>query len=180
MCAVVRCWTARAEPTGEGRAGKRRSRPWTGVGLAVGAGLFLTYVLVSLGNPKADLQITYSPWSTLPTGVELQPLEAIEWLPHTYDRQRTWPAFWKYLTMGMAFFALRGWWLGGPPQGRRTSVPDEEFPPRRLRVFLWTLSISTAALALEGILQRLGGTQKLLSWFTNRTNRSSLLTQKVP
>jgi hypothetical protein len=98
-------------------------------------------------------------------------LEAIEWLPHTYDRQRTSHAFWKYLVMGMAFFAARICWLGGPAQGRRTSVPDEEFPPRRLRVFLWTLSISTAALALKDVLQRLGGTQKLLSWFTNRINR---------
>ncbi len=98
-------------------------------------------------------------------------MDAIEWLPHTYDRQRTSHAFWKYLVMGMAFFAARICWLGGPAQGRRTSVPDEEFPPRRLRVFLWTLSISTAALALKDVLQRLGGTQKLLSWFTNRINR---------
>lgn len=90
------------------RAGQGGSRLWTVVGLAVGAGLFLTYVLVSLGNPKTDLQFTYSPSSTLPTGGKLHPLEAIEWLPHTYDRQRTSHAFWKYLVMGMAFFALRG------------------------------------------------------------------------
>ena len=62
--AVLDC-PGRTTGRGQGSGG---SRLWTVVGLAVGAGLFLTYVLVSLGNTKTDLQFTYSPSSTLPTG----------------------------------------------------------------------------------------------------------------
>jgi hypothetical protein len=45
-----------------------------------------------------------------------------------------------------------------------------QFPTNRIETFLWTLSISAAALSLVGIIQRLDGTEKLLWLFVNHIN----------
>ena len=43
---------------------------------------------------------------------------AILWLPHSYDRDSSWAAFWKYLALAGLFWALRDWLLGGKDDGR--------------------------------------------------------------
>lgn len=56
----------------------------------------LGYVLCSALNPKSSLQYTFTPGHTLATGVEIDYLEPIEWLPQSHDQYRTLGAFWKY------------------------------------------------------------------------------------
>ena len=82
--------------------------------LAAGTILILLYCLVSAWNARA----IYHPdqWS-------FEYLNAVAWLPHSYDQAVSWSAFWKYLALAGLFWALRDWLLT-PSQkedgGRRT------------------------------------------------------------
>ena len=117
--------------------------------------------------------------------------EAITWLPSSLDRPSTWFAFWQYLGLAACFWALRDWLLSksdrehraagsdhrivgpwdhptmGPsdhepvaPSHRRTLSPS--LLPARLRMLLWILCVNGALLGIEGILQRLEGSGRLL------------------
>jgi len=130
----------------------------------------LGYVLCSALNPRASLQYTYSEGFSLPTGVDIESIDSIEWLPQTHDRDRTLQAFWKYLAIALSFGAARDWLMGASRRERRTEDEEAGFPTDRMQWFLWTLALSSAALALVGMLQRLDGTTKLLWTFTNRLN----------
>jgi O-antigen ligase len=79
----------------------------------------------------------------------------IEWLPHSYDRAATWQAFRNYLALALAFWAVRDW-LSSETGPRASGLP------RRLRRLLWVLAINGGLLGMEGILQRLEGSGKLL------------------
>jgi len=128
--------------------------------------LLLGYVLVSALNARGVILVTADA-----DVVDIEPLEAIEWLPHSQDRQTTLRAFWNYLAMALAFWAARDWVVGLSRRERR--LPELErhtsaSPPQRLRVLAWTTVLSAAALSLVGTLQRLDGTPKLLFLFETR------------
>jgi hypothetical protein len=102
----------------------------------------------------------------------------IPWLPHSLDSNRSWPAFWSYLGLACAFWAVRDWLLGkvegeeraerrNPQPGGGVSAP---LLPARLRRLLWVLALNGGLLGLEGIAQRLEGSGKLLFLVKPRVN----------
>lgn len=108
---------------------------------------------------------------------------SIPWLPHSYDQPRTWTVFWNYLGLAGAFWGLRDWLLGktaGELRAERKSAAGATagtgriaLLPERLRRLLWVLSLNGALLGLEGIIQRLSGTNKLLWYLPTRLNREA-------
>jgi O-antigen ligase len=100
--------------------------------------------------------------------------EAIDWLPHSYDRGSTWKAFWGYLALAFDFWAIRDWLLTKPPEelGQEFASRGAVAIPRRLRRLLWVLGINGALLALEGLAQRAMGSGKLLWIIEPRINKS--------
>ncbi len=136
-------------------------------GLVIG---LLAYVLCSAVNPKASLQYTFTPGYPFASGVEIDYLEPIEWLPQSYDQGRTLRAFWKYLAIVLSFAAARDWLMGASRRERRSDDGTPRFPSDRMRWLLWTLAINAAAVSLVGMLQRLDGTDRLLWSFTNHFN----------
>ncbi len=130
----------------------------------------LSYVLCSALNPKASLQYTFTPGYPFASGVEIDYLESIEWLPRSHDRDRTLRAFWKYLAIVMSFAAARDWLMGASRRERRSGDGTPRFPGDRMKWLLWTLAINAAAVSLVGMLQRLDGTEKLLWRFSNHIN----------
>jgi O-antigen ligase len=128
----------------------------------------LAYVLCSALNPKASLQYTFTPPDDhFASGVEVDYLDPIEWLPQSHDENRTLRAFWKYLAMVFSFAAARDWLMGASRRERRSDDGTPRFPGYRMQWLLWTLAINAAAVSLVGMLQRLDGTQELLWTFIN-------------
>jgi O-antigen ligase len=130
----------------------------------------LSYVLCSALNPKASLQYTFTPGYSVASGVEIDYLDPIAWLPQSHDRDRTVRAFWKYLAIVFSFVAARDWLMGASRRERRSDDGTSRFPGDRMQWMLWTLAINAAAVALVGMLQRLDGTQQLLWAFANHLN----------
>ena len=130
----------------------------------------LGYVLCSALNPKASLQYTFTPGYPFASGVEIDYLEPIEWLPQSHDQDRTLRAFWKYLAMVLSFAAARDWLVGSSRRERRSDDGTPRFPGDRTQWLLWTLAINAAAVSLVGMLQRLDGSQQLLWTFANHLN----------
>ena len=135
-----------------------------------GIGFILVYVLCSVINPRAVLEYTYSPGSVQATGVEITDFEPIQWLPRSYDASRSFRAFLKYLSLSCVFIAIRDWLLTCSTQVPSSQVSAGVFPSRNVELLLWSMSISSAALALVGMLQRLDGTDNLLWVFENHLN----------
>ena len=102
----------------------------------------------------------------------------IQWLPHSLDSSRSWPAFWTYLGLAFAFWAVRDWLLGKSESEelaeRRKPQPGDRrsgfLLPARLRRLLWVLALNGGLLGLEGIVQRLEGSGKLLFLVKPRVN----------
>jgi O-antigen ligase len=130
----------------------------------------LNYVLCSALNPKATLQYTFTPGYPFASGVEIDYLESIEWLPQSHDRDRTLRAFWKYLAIVLSFASARDWLMCASRRERRSGDGTPRFPSDRMQWLLWTLAINAAAVSLVGMLQRLDDTQKLLWTFDNHLN----------
>ena len=130
----------------------------------------LGYVLCSALNPKASLQYTFTPGYPFASGVEIDYLEPIEWLPQSHDQDRTLRAFWKYLAIVLSFAAARDWLMGSSRRERRSDDGTPRFPGDRMQWLLWTLAINAAAVSLVGMLQRLDGSQQLLWTFANHLN----------
>ena len=130
----------------------------------------LGYVLCSALNPKASLQYTFTPGYPVASGVEIDYLDPIEWLPQSHDRDRTLRAFWKYLAIVFSFVAARDWLMGASRRERRSDDGTSRFPGDRMQWLLWTLAINAAAVSLIGMLQRLDGSQQLLWAFANHMN----------
>ena len=94
----------------------------------------------------------------------------ISWLPHSFDSNLSWPAFWSYLGLACSFWAVRDWLLGKTSAeewaaytgGQLAGSGAGELFPARLRRLLWLLVINGTALAVEGIGQRLEGSGNLL------------------
>lgn len=124
--------------------------------------LILGYMAVGAANARAkvfpaELQIVYQ--------------DCIAWLPHSYDSESTWRALQKYLGLACFFWALRDWLLhlaSGEGELVRLGASEEgeaEEPlylPLRLRRLLWLVCINGGLLAIEGIAQRLSGSDRLL------------------
>lgn len=137
----------------------------------------LAYCLTSALNPRAVFSEQIR---------RFEYFDPIKWLPHSYDQANTWKAFWSYLALAFFFWAVRDWVLSKTSGERRASEEHrtgerEETEersrspmfPARLRRVLWVLCISGAVLALEGILQRLDGTGKLLWLVQPRLNQTA-------
>jgi hypothetical protein len=136
--------------------------------LAAGTFCILLYCLVSAWNARA----IYHPgqWS-------FEYRNAIPWLPHSYDQAASWEAFWKYLGLAGLFWALRDWLLTlSPKEAARLEL--EGFSnhagsrlPVRLRRLFWVLTLNGTLLAIEGLMQRAEGGNKLLWLIVPRYNR---------
>jgi O-antigen ligase len=128
--------------------------------------LLLAYCLVSALNARAAYH--YGQF-------HLEYFEYVPWLPHSFDRERTWFCFWQYLGLAAVFWASRDWLLGrtsnktqqelsaDPPSTIRHISPP--VLPRRLRRVLLVLCASGSLLAVESVVQRLAGSDKTLFFF---------------
>lgn len=134
---------------------------WVIRSLAALTVLILAYTLTSALNARATLH-----W--LEDRFDYR--ECVRWLPHSYEAASTWRAFWQYLGLAGFFWALRDWLLGKTrrerhrveePVSSRSPTPETRVP-ERLQRLLWVVCLNGGLLALEGILQRLDGTNKLL------------------
>ena len=114
--------------------------------------LVLFYCLVSALNARA----TYHP-----EAASLEYHRYVPWLPFTYDRQLTWQTFWNYLALACLFWGVRDWLLHPPRAEAAESEVVLGLPPR-FRTLLWTITASSTLLAVQGLFQRLHGTDKLL------------------
>ena len=160
--------------------------------LGAGTLCILLYCLVSAWNARAIYQ---------PEQWNFEYLPAIPWLPHSYDRDSSWAAFWMYLALAGLFWALRDWLLGdhgttdhrttdhrtiGPRDHRNTETlkhhpteaPSPRLPPRLRRLF-WVLALNGTALALQGLMQRAEGGNQLL-WLVEPQFNQTAETQFGP
>ncbi len=72
---------------------------WPVRSLAALTGILLAYVLISALNARARMTYTFAGPGYIGSGIDTEYLEAIEWLPHSYDRATTLGAFYNYLAM---------------------------------------------------------------------------------
>jgi len=133
-------------------------------------GLILGFCLISAWNVRA----TYRPeqWR-----FDYHP--AIEWLPHSYDGASSWKTFWMYLGLAGVFSAVRGWALSEPGgdeqrEQRRHAGKHNWLLPPRLSLLLWVLSLNGALLGLEGVVQRVIGSNRLLWMVEPAINKTSV------
>jgi O-antigen ligase len=144
--------------------------------LAAGTFCILSFCLVSAWNARA----IYHPgqWS-------FEYRDAILWLPHSYDRDDSWAAFWMYLGLAGLFWALRDWLLTvSPKESARFEIEEVSNQaafrlPIRLRRLFWILTFNGTALAIEGLMQRVEGGNKLL-WLVVPTTDKDPISQFGP
>ena len=118
-----------------------------------------------------------------PAEFRFQYRDFIPWLPHSLDSAKSWPAFWNSLALACVFWGVRDWLLGKSRSEERVPVRGAEsrartaserdllaMIPARLRTFLWVLAVNGALLGVEGIVQRLEGSGRLLFLVTPRVN----------
>lgn len=136
-------------------------------GLAFITIAILAYCLIAALNARstynaAQMEFIYRPY--------------FPWLPHSYDRDRTFRYFANYLALAFFFWAVCDWLLGKTDAELRADrSPDRiadqsSYLPERLRRLLWILSINGALLGIESLSQRLSGTNKLLWLVPTRLN----------
>ena len=143
------------------RTGYRPSR-WRPLGsldftAAILTVVVLAYCLISAVNARM----------TFMTYPLLDYRECIRWLPHSYCAPWTWRAFGEYLGLALTFWAMRDWLLGKTHEEQKSQPsPAEAWKalalPARLRRLLWILCANGLLLAIEGIVQRLAGSNRLL------------------
>ena len=172
--------------------GTRTSRWITGI-LAVLTVLVVLFTFISAINARATF---------LADQGRFEYRDYIRWLPHSYDSVSTWQAFWNYLGLSLFFWACRDWLLcktetetrsleGGERSRRgsseasstrtssaasssqKSAPPPAWALPHRMQRLLWVMCLNGALLALEGILQRLDGTNKLLWLIVPKFNNSA-------
>ncbi len=122
--------------------------------------LILGYCFISAYNARAIY---------LPESWRLDYRDTIMWLPHSYDAQSSWSIFWMYLGLAGLFWGVKDW-LSTIPQGEEGIAKEiadglsqkNVLPPTRLRRLFYVLAINGALLAVEGIIQRVTGANKLL------------------
>src|ERR1017187_7078023 len=161
-------WT---ELSGSGESSRRlqTERRFTWM-LAAGTFCILLYCLISAWNARAIYHLDQ--WS-------FEYRDAIPWLPHSYDQAGSWAAFWKYLALAGLFWALRDWLLTlSPKEAARfelEGIPNQSGSrlPVRLRRLFWILTINGTVLAIEGLMQRAEGGNKLLWLSVPRYNQDA-------
>jgi len=112
----------------------------------------LSYCLVAAVNARA----TFNPLS-----LTFDYHDCVTWLPRSFDSHGTWEAFWRYVAAACWFWALRDWLLGKSAAEQAAQSVTPALPIRLERV-LWVLAINGGFLGLEGIIQRLSDSPKLL------------------
>ena len=127
----------------------------------------LAYCLIAAVNARA----VYSP-----AHMDFTYLSHLEWLPHSYDRDRTLMSTVNFLALALFFWSLRDWLFGktaGEARAARAASPvalQNRVLPGRLRFLLWLLCLNGTLLAVESICQKLAGTTKLLWLVQPRIN----------
>jgi hypothetical protein len=152
------------DPPGEPAQSRVLTPPGLATTLALLTVAILAYCLISALNARATYHPEQMSFIYKPKG------QWLSWLPHSLDGHRSWLAFWNYLGLAGAFWAI--WdWLPGKTEAeeraeRRALAAGEEgavvLLPARLRRLLWVLAINGAVLGIEGIVQRLEGSGRLL------------------
>lgn len=102
-------------PAGSRQAGRRRP----GRSATMLAGLtvaVLVYCLVSALNARATYNYTLEQFDYHPF---------LPWLPHSYESQSTWAAFWNYLAMACVFWSVRCWILEEKGEDRSHALEPE-------------------------------------------------------
>ena len=150
---------------------QRRTPPASGVtrALAVLTGLVLLYCLVSASNAQANYREDLRSFEYFP---------CVRWLPHSFDRTGTWCAFWMYLGLAAVFWAARDWLLGKSsaevaPFGAGRKLAGASPLPVRVQRLLWMLALNGALIGLEGIVQRLVHSPRLLFVVQPRIHQSA-------
>jgi hypothetical protein len=117
--------------------------------------IILAYCLAGAWNARASYSA--AAWS-------FEFYDSLAWLPHSYDAHSTWAVFWNYAALALFFWALRDWLLGksSKEQGEQNTGAERAIFPARMRLLLWVLSINGALVALQGLLQQIEGSGKLL------------------
>jgi hypothetical protein len=155
---------------------------WLIRAMAVLTILFLGYVLASAINARAVFHVER---------LDFEYFACVPWLPHSYDRSATWFEFWEYLGLACTFWAARAWLCGMAPEeleanGRAARASASTAPTRswrdgvgggwmpvRLRRLLMVLCLTGSLAGLEGIVQRLAGSNKLLFLVQPRFNQGT-------
>jgi O-antigen ligase len=137
--------------------------------LGAGTICILLYCLISAVNTRAIYHADQ--W-------RFEYRNAIMWLPHSYDRDGSWAAFWEYAGLAGLFWALRDWLLTLSPKEAHFAQegfthPTDSRLPVRLRRLFWILAINGTALAFQGLMQRAEGGNKLLWLVVPRYTNSS-------
>jgi O-antigen ligase len=102
----------------------------------------------------------------------------LDWLPHSFDANRTWFYLAMYLGLAASFWAVWDWLLGLTPDEERIlrglvkNDSDKTTPllPARLRRLLWLLCLNGVLLGIEAIVQRASGSNTLLFLVPGRSN----------
>lgn len=178
---VIR-WKAHYRPQRWGDAGesaddggRRRSRG-RGAGVITGALAVMTVLILGFCFIAA---LNYRAINDPETGLFTY-RDAVSWLPHSYSRDESWFSFWGAVAMASAFWGIRDWLLGKSSREVEEETEEEGrfvkrrggAVPDRLRHLLWVMSINGAVLGLEGIAQRLDGSNKLLWLVEPRINKT--------
>lgn len=127
--------------------------------LAAGTFCILLYSWLSAWNARA----IYHPgqWS-------FEYRDAVPWLPHSYDQAGSLAEFWKLAGLAGLFWGLRDWLLTLSPKEaehfEREGLPSRanSHVPIRLRRLFWVFALNGTVLAVEGLMQRVEGGDKLL------------------
>jgi hypothetical protein len=143
--------------------------------LALTTVAILGYVLISALNARATARFI---GSTL----TFEYRDCLAWLPHSLDSAATWSAFWTYLGLASAFWAVRDWLLGKSDAEQRAewqkagAAEWDTAPslPERFRRLLWLLAINGALLGIECIIQRFENSNKLLFLVQPRIHKTAV------
>jgi hypothetical protein len=139
-----------------------RSR-WTTLSFLILNIMLIAYCAIAYSNPRAvfsfeTLDFTYFD--------KYNPS-----LPTTYDRNLTRQTLIDLCSLFGFFWSVRYWLTRGWDYALRRKGAPTVFNNRRFRVLLWVLSVNAILLALQGILQRLTHSDKLLwmrpSWWSD-------------
>jgi len=161
---VVRRWASRRSatvakknPASRGRKLPERLFRQT---LLVLTALILGYCLLSAANARAVHHL----WS-------LEYRDCFLWLPHSYDRDRSWAVWGSGLSLAGFFWCGRDWLLR--QGGERSRLPA------RLRRLLWILTANGGLLAVVSLVQHFSGENKLL-WLVEPAINKTAATQFGP
>ncbi len=142
-------WDVRPE---SGRPGRRGQ--WINRSLVLVTGLVLLFCFLSAWNARSTFVMDQARYIDHPYN---------SWLPHSYDAPSSWSAFFNYLAIGLAFWAIRDWLLGKTMGEQHSGEASHGgVLSDRLQRLLWVITVSGGLLAVEGIAQRLSGTGELL------------------